>query len=351
MESTDIITYTEFGFDAELYKNLQQQAILERISHFKKGTLYLEIGGKFLYDPHAARVLPGFNPKAKLEIINELSVDFEAIFCVNARDIQQNRMLSSKNISYIDSTIAMIEEYQKALRIPIAISITMVTDDNLEAANQYIQTLREKGYICYKHFVIENYPFSEKILTSEGYGKDQYIPHEAPLVLVLGAASNSGKMSTCLSQLYHDTEQGIESGYAKYELFPIWNLPLNHPVNLAYEAATVDIGDYNLVDPFHLKAHGISAVNYNRDVDAFPIVQHLANQIIASENYMRTYKSPTDMGLNKAGFAITDDKIVCETAIAEIFRRKEWLAKQVKEGRGENEWLVRMEEVASKLVG
>jgi uncharacterized protein (UPF0371 family) len=299
MHSTDTISFTTLGFDSQLYKTLQQQAIVDRMTHFKGGTLYLEIGGKFLYDPHAARVLPGFDPYVKRAMINELDVEYEAIFCINANDIAKNRMLTSKNESFEASVLKILQEYRDILKVPLTICLTMVTEENRETITDFKKDLEEKGFTVYQKYFISGYPTTPDILTEKGFGKDEYIPHSAPLVLVFGPASNSGKLNTCLSQLYLDSEREIESGYAKYELFPIWNLPVEHPVNLAYEAATADIGDYNAIDQFHLKEYGVTTVNYNRDIEAFPIVRHIANQIVATENYMRTYKSPTDMGLNR----------------------------------------------------
>lgn len=220
----------------------------------------------------------------------------------------------------------------------------MVSQQTPELQN-YREELHAKGYKTYLRYVIAGYPEPQKVVSEEGYAKDEYIPTTSPLVLVIGPASNSGKMSTCLGQIYHDQKQGKDSGYAKYELFPIWNLPLKHPVNLAYEAATADIGDFNLYDYHHENAYRIDAVNYNRDVDAFPIITGLLKGIIPKTNYMQTYKSPTDMGMNKAGYAITNDKVVAQASIEEIERRKEWFSEQVKEGRGEQKWVQRCEEL------
>lgn len=347
MNTNELVNFTEKGFDNEKYLELQSKAILERMSHFKNGTLYLEIGGKFLYDPHGARVLPGFDPYVKPNIIKALNTPFEIIFCVNARDIASNRMLTNENISYIDSTIKIIEEYKATFQVPVSVAINMVSEQNDELAN-YRKTLEQKGYKTYLRYVIDGYPDPKLVVSETGYAKDEYILTNSPLVLVIGPASNSGKMSTCLGQIYHDQKQGKDSGYAKYELFPIWNLTLKHPVNLAYEAATADIGDFNLYDYHHENAYRIDAVNYNRDVDAFPIITGLLKEIIPSTNYMQTYKSPTDMGMNNAGYAITDDKVVAQAALEEIIRRKEWFAEQTREGRGEEKWVKRCEEIEAE---
>jgi len=339
MNSTESISYSEIGFDNNKYKELQTQAIIERAAHFKNGTLYLEIGGKFLHDPHATRVLAGFQPDIKLDIIKDISLKYEVIFCINANDIKNNRSLSNLQTSYKDTIFSMLEEYKNALNTDISVSINLVSQENISIVEEFREDLKKRGYSGYKRYAIEGYPDVEKVLGTNGYAKDEYIPHNAPLVLVLGAASNSGKLSTCLGQLYQDTQKGLTSGYAKYELFPIWNLPLNHPINLAYEAATADIGDYNAIDEFHKKAYGISAVNYNRDIDAFPIVSALANRVVTAENFIKTYKSPTDMGLNQAGYAITNNALLCKTAEEEIIRRKEWYTQLLTEGRGKQEWV------------
>lgn len=351
MNSSDIINYKpeELGFDSFTYQRQQTEAIIERLSHFPQGKLYLEIGGKFLFDPHAARVLPGFDPAIKLKIVQNLTSDYEVIFCVNADDIASDRQLSSKIDSYTETTILMIQNYQKVLKKRISIAINKVSPKNCETVEIYKKRLEARGFTAYLRFAILGYPNPDIVLSPEGYQKDEYIPTSAPLVLVLGAASGSGKMSTCLGQLYHDHQHGQKSGYAKYELFPIWNLPLNHPVNLAYESATVDIGDYNLIDPFHLQAYGTEVVNYNRDVDAFPIVRELANRIVSADNFMRTYKSPTDMGISKAGFSITNDENVKKAAIAEISRRIEWFKALAEAGKGQWEWVKRCEEIFNKV--
>lgn len=349
MNSTELIAHTSVGFDSSRYILEQSSAISQRVKHFPAGRLYLEIGGKFLYDPHAQRVLPGFEARIKPVIIEQVGIPFSVIFCVNAQDIKENRMLSSKNTPYLEYTTAMIKELLHTIKGRLDLSITLVSEENQEFAKHFSELMHSTlGLQSYFRYAIPGYPHTEKVLTPEGYGRDDYISQDEPLVLVTGAASNSGKMGTCLSQLYLDSQHGVESGYAKYELFPIWNLPVDHPVNLAYEAATVDISDYNLVDPFHLSAHNVSATNYNRDVDAFPIVQHIASSIVRSSNYMNTYQSPTDMGLNTAGYAITNDLLVQDAAIAEIQRRTEWFATQIAEGRGEQSWLGKLEKIAQR---
>ena len=338
MNSTDVIEHQAIGFDAQKYLALQRQAITDRMAKFSNGTLYLEIGGKFLFDAHGQRVLPGFTPTCKIETILGLGQVFEVVFCVNARDLQTNRMITSQSIGYKEFIIQEIAKYQEALKTIPKIAINLVSPENTVIVDAFASEMQALGFKSYKRYVIEGYPEPQSVLSNQGYGKDDYIPTTAPLVLVVGPASNSGKMSTCLGQIYHDIQQGKASGYAKYELFPIWNLPLLHPVNLAYEAATVDIGDFNLVDPFHLKKYGAEVINYNRDVDAFPIVYNIAQHLGSESNYMHTYQSPTDMGMNQAGFAIFNDLIVAKAAYDEIVRRRDWAEAQATEGRGESKW-------------
>ncbi|PIY18465.1 hypothetical protein CO112_01845 [Candidatus Dojkabacteria bacterium CG_4_9_14_3_um_filter_150_Dojkabacteria_WS6_41_13] len=347
MNSTECVVHKELGFDNELYLQLQKDAILERLSHFPQGTLYLEIGGHFLTDPHAQRVLPGFEVSVKPEIIKALGIPFEIIFCANAQDIAKNRMLSNRNGTYVETVVALIREYQATFHVPIAVAINLV-----EKITPQITTFRSQlayqNIPTYLRYVINGYPEPSLVVSEQGYGKDEYIPTESQLVLVIGPASNSGKLSTCLGQIYHDITQGKDSGYAKLELFPIWNYPLKHPVNLAYEAATADIGDYNLVDPLHFQAHHVEAINYNRDVEAFPIISKLLGKMVAATNYLHTYKSPTDMGINRAGFAITDSNIVAQASYEEILRRIDWFDQQVQEGRGKEKWVKRCKELAQE---
>lgn len=339
MNSKDVIEYSEFGFDTQTYVRLQQQALTERIHQFPNGTLYLEIGGKFLYDPHAARVLPGFIPTIKPKIFTEVGEKYSVIYCVNAEDIEGNRMLNNTGESYVETTLSLIHSFEERLGEKPRIAINLVTTET-KPLKRFREALKAKGYQTFLRYKIAGYPQAEQVISEEGYGKDEYIPVTEPLVLVIGPASNSGKLSTCLGQVYLDQRHGRDSGFAKYELFPIHNLPLEHPVNLAYEAATADIGDYNLYDPFHSAAYDIhDAVNYNRDVDAFPIIQTLLQKIVPKNNFMHRYKSPTDMGMNKAGFAITNDKLVARAATEEIKRRIQWFSEQVANGHGETQWV------------
>lgn len=344
MNSSDPISHIHLGFDNQKYFDLQKEAILERTSHFSNGTLYLEIGGKFLFDAHAQRVLPGFDPKIKPRIIRGLNIPYEIIFCVNAQDISGNRMLTNKNENYIAATLALIKEYQKELPVQLTVAINLVREITPEIL-AFQETLTHMEIKSFIRYAIKGYPDPKTTVSDIGYAKDEYFQTQSPLVLVSGPASNSGKMSTCLGQIYHDEKHQKDSGYAKYELFPIWNLPLKHPVNLAYEAATADISDYNLYDPHHKQAYGADVVNYNRDVEAFPIITGLLKEIIPQTNYMQHYRSPTDMGMNKAGFAITNDKVVSDAAIQEIQRRRDWFKQQVIERRGKMSWVEKCEEL------
>jgi uncharacterized protein (UPF0371 family) len=317
------------------------------MSHFS-GTLYLEVGGKFLFDLHGQRVLPGFDPQVKPQIIHDLGFPFEVIFCVNAKDIESNRMLTSKNISFVDETLRILDDLQTKLQAKIFVVLNLV-DEITPKLEGFKSTLTYQNINVSMRYVIPGYPDPNSVISDTGYGKDDYVKPDAPLVLVTGPASNSGKMSTCLGQIYHDLKHGKNSGYAKYELFPIYNLPLEHPVNLAYEAATADIGDYNLYDYHHENAYRIlDAVNYNRDVEAFPIITALLKKMIPADNHMQSYRSPTDMGMNKAGFAITDSRVCAEAGLAEIQRRKEWYKQQRREGRGQQIWVDRCEKLESR---
>jgi len=331
----EILVPQKIGFDSQKYAEEQKKAILERIQKFSGGKLYLEIGGKFLFDAHAARVLPGFDPETKKRIFTDLAESAEILFCVDSRDIVHNRQLSNKNESYTNAALKMIEGVASEVKKP-KIVINLCHRRRNPVVLRFSEHLRELGFEVFFRFLIGGYPHDlSKILSSEGYGKDDFIETEKNLILVTGAASNSGKMSTCLGQIYLDHHRGIESGYAKYETFPIWNLPLDHPVNLAYEAATADIGDFNQMDPFH----PTPSVNYNRDVEAFEIVMRIARAVVGEKNEMRNYRSPTDMGINRAGFSITNDAACCEASIAEIERRKQWYAEIINRGEGKKKWV------------
>lgn len=330
MNSTDTINYRRKGFDFKKYISLQSKAILKRIEKFSKGRMYFEIGGKLLLDVHAARVLPGFEANAKVQILKHFEKKMDIIFCVNADDIKNNRMLSNIKQGYIFSTVNLIQTLRKTFKSELFVSINLVDGDNFEYAKEYKEYMAKFKIRAFFRYKIEGYPKSAKVLSLQGYGQDEYIPVTNSLVIVTGAASNSGKMSTCLGQIYLESLQETISGYAKYETFPIWNLPLDHPINIAYEAATADIGDHNMIDTLHHEHHNLMSVNYNRDVQAFKIVRDFNEKITDHTNYMNHYKSPTDMGISMAGFCITNDEICSIASLREIERRRDWY-KQTKD--------------------
>lgn len=330
MNSNESIKYKKYGFDRKLYHNLQGKSILKRVEKFSKGRLYLEVGGKFLNDAHASRVLPGFDAKAKIDIFKDFEKNMEILFCVNANDIANNRKLYNFNQGYIKSTIELINTFKKTFKSEILIAINLVEEENFVYAKEYKEYMAKLGFRAFFRYVIPGYPKSDKVLSLQGYGQDEYVQVSKPLILVTGPASGSGKMSTCLGQIYLESLQDMSSGYAKYETFPIWNLPLEHPINLAYEAATADIGDYNQIDSLHAQHHNIKAVNYNRDIQAFKIVKDYSQKVADHRNFMYHYKSPTDMGISTAGFCITNDEICCIASIREIERRIDWY-KQTKD--------------------
>lgn len=344
MTSNDIINYKKIGFDNDQYLQLQSQKIQDRINKFTNGKLYLEIGGKFLWDPHASRVLPGFRPNNKVIVLRHFIKKAEILFAINAIDIINNRPLLSTTISYIDETTHLLDDIEKKLGKKPLLVINLIKQEHLKdpVFNKGLTHFKRLGYKIFKRYFIKGYPNNlDTILGQEGFDRDDYIETNSSLIIVTGAASNSGKQSTCLGQIYLDKKHDLDSGYAKYETFPIWNLPLEHPVNLAYEAATADIGDYNVVDKYYQKAYGKLAINYNRDEDSFLLLKQLANKITNKNNYIRNYQSPTDMGINYAGFAITNDEIVCNASLQEIQRRRNWYNNLVKLGKGNQIWVDR----------
>jgi len=349
MNSTDIIKYSILGFDNKKYIELQTEGIKERLSKFKNGRLYLEIGGKLLWDPHAARVLPGFQPENKVKILKNIIHQAEIIFSIDANDILNDRQLISQPISYIRHALSLLARIEATFGVRPIVVINRCSSENEEALHKVVAKFDSRGYKIYRRHVIEDYPKNlSRILSDDGFGKDDYVKLTKDIVIVTGPAANSGKLSTCLGQLYLDAQHGLTSGYAKYETFPIWNLPLNHPVNIAYEAATADIGDYNMIDIFHKEHYKITSVNYNRDLDAFLLLRKIAEKTLAPHNFVRKYHSPTDMGINYAGFAITNDKIVQEASIAEIHRRISWFTELSERKAGKKEWIVRCEELLVK---
>ena len=306
----------KIGFDAEKYIEEQSRYILERI-HKKEGRLYLEFGGKLVQDKHAMRVLPGFDENAKIKLLQRMKDQAEIIICVYAGDIATSKTRQDFGITYDLEVLRIIDMFRK---YDLSINSVVVTryEDN-PTVDMFIRRLERRGIRVYKHTFTKGYPTDvDTIVSEEGYGANPYIEVTKPLVVVNGPGGGSGKLATCLSQLYHDNKRGVKARYAKFETFPIWNLPLKHPVNIAYEAATADLKDVNMIDSFHLEAYGETAVNYNRDLEVFPVLKRIIEKITGQE---AEYKSPTDMGVNRAGFCITDDEVCREAACQEVIRR------------------------------
>ncbi len=322
----------KIGFDNEKYLKMQSEHIKERIGQFGD-KLYLEFGGKLFDDYHASRVLPGFAPDSKLRMLMQLSDCAEIVIVINAADIEKNKVRGDLGITYDVDVLRLRDEFQEKGLYVGSVVITHYSGQN--SADQFKAKLEKKNIKVYLHYTIEGYPSNIPLIVSkDGFGKNDYIKTTRPLVVVTAPGPGSGKMATCLSQLYHDNLCGIKAGYAKFETFPIWNLPLKHPINLAYEAATADLNDINMIDPFHLEAYGVTTVNYNRDIEIFPVLNAIFEGIYG-EN---PYKSPTDMGVNMAGNCIIDDEACCEASRMEIIRRYyASLNKMVQDGASENE--------------
>ena len=303
----------KIGFDNDKYLRMQSEHIRERISKFGD-KLYLEFGGKLFDDYHASRVLPGFQPDSKLRMLLQLADQAEIVIAISAADIEKNKIRGDLGITYDVDVLRLIQAFRDAGLYVGSVVITRYTN----AADQFKSKLEAMGIKVYRHYSIDGYPANVPLIVSEdGYGKNEYIETTRPLVIVTAPGPGSGKMATCLSQLYHENRRGVKAGSAKFETFPIWNLPLNHPVNLAYEAATADLNDVNMIDPFHLEAYGKTTVNYNRDVEIFPVLSAMFEGIYGS----CPYKSPTDMGVNMAGNCIVDDEVCREAGRQEIIRR------------------------------
>ena len=307
----------KIGFDAEKYIEEQSKYIRERINSGNSERLYLEFGGKLVQDKHAMRVLPGFDENAKIKLLQRLKDHAEIIMCIYAGDITTSKTRQDFGITYDLEVLRLLDIFR---RYDLEINSVVVTRYQDEpAVNMFINKLERRGIKTYKHTFTKGYPTDvDTIVSEEGYGANPYIEVSKPLVVVTGPGGGSGKLATCLSQLYHDNKRGVKVRYAKFETFPIWNLPLKHPVNVAYEAATADLKDVNMIDSFHLEAYGEQAVNYNRDLEVFPVVKRIIEKITGTES---EYKSPTDMGVNRAGFSITDDEVVKEASYQEIIRR------------------------------
>ena len=324
------------GFDNNKYLTMQSQHIKERIES-TGGKLYLEFGGKIFDDYHAMRVLPGFEADSKLRMLAQLKDDAEVVMVINAGDIEKNKKRGDLGITYDMDALRLIDAYRSyGLNVS---SVVLTRFAGQDKAVAYQKRLESLGLKVYRHYPIPGYPSNVPLIISEeGYGKNEYIETKKPLVVVTAPGPGSGKMAVCLSQLYQEHQRGINAGYAKFETFPIWNLPLKHPVNLAYEAATADLADVNMIDPFHLDAYGEKAVNYNRDVEIFPVLNGIYKKIYGES----PYKSPTDMGVNMAGYCIFDDDAVSEASKQEIIRRYYTAKADVRRGNGK-------EEVADKI--
>ena len=303
------------GFDNDKYLHMQSEHIRERISHFDN-KLYLEFGGKLFDDFHASRVLPGFQPDSKLRLLKQLSDTAEIVIVISAGDIEKNKVRGDLGITYDDDVLRLKGAFEENGLYVGSVVITQYSGQ--KSADLFRHRLKNMGIRVYTHYIIEGYPSNiPHIVSDEGYGRNDYIETSKPLVVITAPGPGSGKMATCLSQLYHENKRGIRAGYAKFETFPIWNIPLKHPVNLAYEAATADLNDVNMIDPFHLEAYGKTTVNYNRAVEIFPVLNAMFEQIFGES----PYKSPTDMGVNMAGNCICDDEVCQEASRQEIIRR------------------------------
>ncbi len=325
------------GFDNEKYLKTQSEHIRERIAKFG-GKLYLEFGGKLFDDYHASRVLPGFKPDSKLQMLLQLKDKAEIVIAINAFDIEKNKVRGDLGITYNLDVLRLIDAFRD-IGLYVG-SVVLTRFEQQPAAVAFQKKLEELGVRVYRHYPIEGYPSDvAHIVSDEGYGKNDYIETSRELVIVTAPGPGSGKMATCLSQLYHENKRGVKAGYAKFETFPIWNIPLKHPVNIAYEAATADLGDVNMIDPFHLDAYGVTTVNYNRDVEIFPVLNAMLEQILG----VSPYKSPTDMGVNMAGNCIFDDEAVCDASRKEIIRRYYTALCDVKKGKESPELVYKIE--------
>ena len=332
----------KIGFDNDKYLKMQSEHIRERINQFGN-KLYMEFGGKLFDDYHASRVLPGFAPDSKLRMLMQLSDQAEIVIVISAGDIEKNKVRGDLGITYAADVLRLIDVFKDRGLYVGSVAITQYSGQR--AADAFKQRLNELGIKVYTLYNIEGYPSNIPLIVSdEGYGKNEYIETTRPLVVITAPGPGSGKMAACLSQLYHEHKRGIPAGYAKFETFPIWNLPLKHPVNLAYEAATADLNDVNMIDPFHLEAYGKTTVNYNRDIEIFPVLNEIFTQIYGES----PYKSPTDMGVNMAGNCIIDDEICQEASRQEIIRRYYNAMDARKSGKGSESEIFKLEVLMKK---
>ncbi len=305
----------KIGFSNKLYNEKQSRSIRDRISQFG-GKLYLEFGGKLFDDYHASRVIPGFEPDSKVKMLHEMKDEVEIVIAISADDIERSKLRGDLGITYDEDTLRLIDAFRSE---GFYVGSVVLTHYRAQpAADKFRQRLQAFGVKSYLHYIIPDYPSNTSfIISEEGFGRNEFIETERPLVVITAPGPGSGKMATCLSQLYHEHKRGVNAGYAKFETFPVWNLPLKHPVNLAYEAATADLDDVNMIDPYHLEAYGVTSVNYNRDVEIFPVLEAMFREIYGES----PYKSPTDMGVNMIGSCIVDDEACCAAARQEILRR------------------------------
>ena len=333
----------KIGFDNAKYVQLQSQNIRDRISQFG-GKLYLEFGGKLFDDYHASRVLPGFQPDSKVRMLLEMKDDAEIVIAISADDIERNKRRGDLGITYDEDTLRLIDAFRG---IGLYVGSVVITHYRSQpAAEMFQKRLETLGVRVYRHYIIPDYPSNVELIVSEnGFGKNDYIETERSLVVVTAPGPGSGKMATCLSQLYHEHRRGVNAGYAKFETFPIWNVPLKHPINLAYEAATADLDDINMIDPFHLEAYGETTVNYNRDVEIFPVLNAILTRIFGES----AYKSPTDMGVNMAGYGIIDAEACREASKQEIIRRYYAAACSLRQGLGTPEEVRKIELIMNSI--
>ncbi len=331
------------GFDHDKYTAMQSQHIRERIDEFG-GKLYLELGGKLFDDYHASRVLPGFRPDSKMSMLLNLKDQAELVIAINADDIEKSKVRGDLGITYDADVLRLIDSF-RGIGLYVG-SVVMTRWQEQRAAVHFKQHLESVGVKVYRHFPIEGYPYSvQHIVSDEGFGRNEYIETSRPLVLVTAPGPGSGKMATCLSQLYQEHQRGVKAGYAKFETFPIWNLPLTHPVNVAYEAATADLDDVNMIDPFHLEAYGVTTVNYNRDIEIFPVLNALFEHIYGES----PYKSPTDMGVNMIKACIIDDDVCRAAARQEIIRRYYSAQCALRQGKAEAAEVQKLELLMRKM--
>ena len=334
----------KIGFDNDKYLSMQSSKIKERINMFG-GKLYLEFGGKLFDDFHASRVLPGFLPDSKIKMLMQLKDQAEIVICINSQDIEKSKLRSDIGITYDVEVLRLIDIF-KSKGLYVGSVVLTQYNQNLSSLATFEKKVLNKGIKVYKHYYIEGYPSNlKKIVSDDGYGKNDYIETSRSLVVVTAPGPGSGKMAACLSQLYHDNKKGIKAGYSKYETFPVWNLPLNHPVNIAYEAATADLNDVNMIDPFHFESYNAIAVNYNRDVEIFPVLNTMLEMILGKS----PYNSPTDMGVNMVGYGIVNDDVCREASKQEVIRRYFNALCDVKKGMISQDVVTKIEYLMKKL--